>query len=193
MSIESMMTTNYLALCHPLLLLPSVFPSISVFSKESALASDSQSIGASALASVLPMNIQGWFPLGLTYLFFLQSKGLSRVFSSTTFQEHQFFGAQPALWSNSHICTWLLKKNIALNIWTFVGKVMSLLFNTQSRFVIAFLPRSKCLLTSWLQSPPTVILELRKIVCHCFHCFPIYLPWSDGNGCHDLSFLNLEF
>ena len=84
-------------------------------------------------------------------------------------------------------------KTIALTIQTFVGKVMSLLLNMLSRFVIAFLPRSKCLLISWLRSPSAVILEPKKIVCHCFHCFPIYLPWSDGTGYHDLSFLNVEF
>ena len=71
--------------------------------------SDGQSIGASASASVLPMNIQGWFPLELTGWISLQSKGLSRAFSNTTVQKHQFFGAQ-ASWSNSHICTWLLEK-----------------------------------------------------------------------------------
>ena len=84
-------------------------------------------------------------------------------------------------------------KTIALTRWTFVGKVMSLLFNTLSRFVIVFLPRSKHFLVSWLQSPSTVILEPKKIVCHCLHCFPIYLPWSNETGCHDLSFLNVEF
>ena len=67
-------------------------------------------------------------------------------------------------------------KSIALTIWTFVGKVMSLLFNMLSKFVIAFLPRSKCLLTSWLHSPSAMILELEKIVSHCFHSFFIYLP-----------------
>ena len=72
--------------------------------------SGGQSIGVSALASVLPMNIQDWFPLGLTGLIFLLSKGLTRVFSNTTVQKHQFFGAQPSLWSNSHIHTWLLDK-----------------------------------------------------------------------------------
>ena len=70
--------------------------------------SGSQSVGASA--SVLPMNIQGWFPLGLTGLISLQSKGLSRVFSSTTVLQHHFCGAQPSLWANSQICTWLLEK-----------------------------------------------------------------------------------
>ena len=73
-------------------------------------ASSSQIIVPSASASVLPMNIQSWFPLRLTGLISLQSKGLSRIFSNTTVQKHQFFGAQPSLWSNSHICTWLLEK-----------------------------------------------------------------------------------
>ena len=73
-------------------------------------ASGGQSIGASVSASVLPMNIQGWFPLGLTGLISMLSKGLSRVFFSTTIWKHQFFGAQPSLWSSSHIGTWLLEK-----------------------------------------------------------------------------------
>ena len=80
-----------------------------------------------------------------------------------------------------------------LTIQTFVDKVMSLHFNMLSRFVIAFLPRSKHLLILWLQSLSPVILEPKKIVCHCFHCFRIYLPWSDGTECHDLRFLNVEF
>ena len=83
-------------------------------------------------------------------------------------------------------------KTIALTKQIFVGKVISLLFNMLSRFVITFLLRSKHLLISWLQSPSAVILEPPKIVCHCFHCFPIYFPWSDGTGCHDLHFLNVE-
>ena len=84
-------------------------------------------------------------------------------------------------------------KTIALTIQTFIYKVMSLLYNTLSRFVIAFLPRSKRLLILWLQSPATVILDPKKIKSHCFHCFPIYLPWSVGTRCHDLSFLNVQF
>ena len=83
-------------------------------------------------------------------------------------------------------------KTIALTGWNFVGKVMSLLFNMPSRLIITFLPRSKCLLISWLQSPSAVILEPRKIKSANFHCFPIYLPWSDGTRCHDLSFLNVK-
>ena len=84
-------------------------------------------------------------------------------------------------------------KTIALTIWTFVSKIMSLLFNMLSRLVIAFLPGSKYLLISCLQSLSAVILEPKKIVCHCYHCFPICLPSSDGTGCYDLSFLNAEF
>ena len=84
-------------------------------------------------------------------------------------------------------------KTMALTRWTFVSKVMSLLFNMLSRLIIAFLPMSKCLLISWLQSPSAVILEPpQKKVSHCFQCFPICLPWSDGTRCHDLSFLNVE-
>ena len=84
-------------------------------------------------------------------------------------------------------------KTIALTRQIFVGKVMSLLFNMLSRLIITFLPRSKRLLISWLQSPSAVILEPKRIVCHCFHCLPIYLPWGDGTRCHDLSLLNAEF
>ena len=109
MSIVSVIPSNHLILCRPLLLLPSIFPSIRVFSSESDLCIRGQSIGASA--SALPMNSQSWFPVGLTGLISWQSKGLSRVFSNTTVQKHQFFGTQPSLWSNSHICTWLLEKN----------------------------------------------------------------------------------
>ena len=83
-------------------------------------------------------------------------------------------------------------KTIALTRWTFVGKVMSMLFNMLSRLVIAFLLRSKCLLISWLQLQSAVILEPQNKVSHCFQYFPIYLPWSDGTRCHDLSFLNVE-
>ena len=95
MSIESVMPSNHLILCHPLLRPPSIFSSIRVFANEVfSPASGGQSIGASA--PVLLMNIQGWFCLGLTVLISLQSKGLSRVFSNITVQKHQFFGTQPS-------------------------------------------------------------------------------------------------
>ena len=105
------------------------FPASESFQMSQFFASGGQSIGASALASVLPMNIQGWFPLGWTGWISLQSKGFSRVFSNTTVQKHQFFGAQLSLWSNSHYPYMIPGKTIGLTIWTFVSKVMSLLFN----------------------------------------------------------------
>ena len=111
----------------------------------------------------LPKKSQGWSPSEWTSWIILQSKGLSRVFSTTTVQKHQFFGTQLSSQSNSHIHIWLLEKPIALTRWTFVGKVMSLLFNMLSRLIIAFLPRSKCLLISWLQSPSAMILQPKEI------------------------------
>ena len=131
-------------------------------------ASGGQSIGVLASASVLPMNIQDLFPLGLTGLISLESQGLSRVFSNTTIQKHQFFGAV-FFTSNCFLYIQLSHpyittgKAIALTRWTFVSKVMSLLFNMLSSVVIAYLPRGKHLLISWLQSPSAVILESKKI------------------------------
>ena len=90
---------------------PQSFLPLGSFPVSWLFSSGGQSIGVSASASIFPMNIQYWFPLGLTSLISLQSKGLSRVFSSTTVWKHQFFSAQPSLWSNSHICTWLLEKS----------------------------------------------------------------------------------
>ena len=129
------------------------------------------------------INIQNWFPLGLTDLISLLSKGLSRVFSSTSVQKHQFLHQRDSGFfmvqlTHPYMTT---GKIIALSRWTFVSKVMSLLFTMLSRFVTAFLSRSKHLLISWLQSPSAVILEPQKTICHYFHCFPIYLPWSDGS------------
>ena len=106
-SIESVMLSNHLILCCPLLL-PSIFPSIRVCSWLSL--SGGQSIGASALVTVPPVNIHSWFPLGFTGLISVQSKGLSKVFSSTTIWKHQFFSTQLCLCSNSDIHTWLLGK-----------------------------------------------------------------------------------
>ena len=125
-------------------------------------ASGGQSIGVSASASVLPMNIEDLFPLGLTGWISLLSKGFSRVFFNTTVQKHQVFGTQLSLYSNSHPYM-TTGKTIALTRRTFVGKVMSLLLNMLSRLVITFLPLTKHLLISWLQSPSAVILEPKKI------------------------------
>ena len=155
MSIESLMPSNHLLLCCPLLLLPSIFPCIRVFPRSfSAFHIRLQSIGTST--SVIPINIQDWFALGLTSLISLLSKELSKFLSSTQFESIHFFMIQ---FSHLYMTT---KKTIALTIWTFVDKVMSLLFNMLYRFVITFLPRRKCLLILWLKSLSAVILEPRK-------------------------------
>ena len=108
MPTESVIPTNYLVLCHPLLLLPSIFSNIRFFSNKLAFCIRWPSIGASA--SALPMNIQDWFPLQLTDLISLLSKGFSRVFSNTTVPKQQFFDTQLSLQSNSHIHAWLPEK-----------------------------------------------------------------------------------
>ena len=159
----------------------------------------SQSTGVSALASFLSKNTQGRFSLGLTFfridwLDLLAFQGMLK----SLLQHHS--SKASILWHSAFFIVQLSHpymttgKTIALTEWTFVSKVMSLLFNVLSRFVIAFLPRSRCLLISWLQSPYAVILEPKKVksvtVCNFS---PIYLPWSDGTRCHDLCFLNVEF
>ena len=123
---------------------PQSFPASGSFPMRQPFTSNGHSIRASVSAPGLPMNIQSWLPLGLTSLISLTSKGLSRVFSSTTVWKHEFFSSWSSLESKSHIHTWLLEK--PLTLWTFVSIVMSLLFNTLSRFVITFLLRNKCLL-----------------------------------------------
>ena len=168
------------------------FPDSGSFQMRQLFASGNRSTGVSALTQVFTRNIQDWFPLGWTDWISLLSKGLSRVFSNTTVQKHQFFSTQLSLSSNSPIHT-TSGKTIVLTRWTFTGKVMSLLFNKLSSLVIGFLPRSKHLLISWLQSPSAVILEPTKLSLSLFPLFPIYLPWSDVTRCHDLSFLNVEF
>ena len=110
MSIQSVMSSKHLIFYLSLLLPSIIFPSFRVFCNESALCISGQGTGASSSASVFPMNSQGWFPLRLTGWMSLQSKGLSKVFSNTTVQKHQFFGTQPSLWSSSHSHTWLLEK-----------------------------------------------------------------------------------
>ena len=116
-SIESVMPSNHLILCRPLLLPPSIFPSIRVFQMSQLFKSGGQNIGISTSTSVLPMNIQDWSPLGWTGWISLLSKGLSRVFSNTTVQKHQFFGTQLSLQSNSHIHTRLLEKWTRTDKW----------------------------------------------------------------------------
>ena len=152
MPVELVMPSNHVILCCPLLLLPSILPSIKVFPVSQFFTSGDHSSKASILRH------SAFFIVQLSHPYMTPGQ------------------------------------TIALTRRTFVGKVMmSPLFKVLSRLIIAFLPRSKHLLISWLQSPLAVILEPKKIVCHYFHCFPIYLPWSDGTRYHDLSFLNVEF
>ena len=139
MSIESVMSSNHLILCHPLLLLPSIFPNIRVFSNESALQIRWPKYWSFSFIINPSNEYSKLISLGLTGLISLQSKGLSRVFSNNTVQKHQFFGAEPSAWSNSYIHN-DLQKTIALTKQTFASKVMSLFFNMLYRFVIAFLP-----------------------------------------------------
>ena len=175
--IESVMPSNYLILCRPLLRLPSIFPSIRVFSNESVFHirwpkywSFSFSVSPSNEYSGLIFFRMGWLDLLAvqgTLKSFLRHHGSKALI----LQLSAFFIVQL---SHPYITT---RKTIALTRWKFVGKIMSLVFTMLSRLVTAFLPRSKHLLISWLQSPSAVILEPKKyIVCHCFHCFPIYFP-----------------
>ena len=193
MSIELVMLSNHLNLwCH-LLLLPSIFPSIRVFFSELALCirwpkywSFSCSISPSNEYSGLIAFRIDWFDL-------LAVQETLKSLLQHPNSKHQFFNVQSCLWSNSHIHTWLLKKN-SFAIWTFVGKVMSLYFNTLSRFVIAFLPRKQA--SSNFMAAVTICSHLgdqEKKICHCFYFFSFNLPWSDWTGCHDLSFRKAEF
>ena len=152
------MPSNHLILCCPLLLPPSIFPSIRVFSSESALHIRWPKYWSFSFSISLSSEYSGLISFGIDWLVSLQSRGLSRVFSNTTVQKHQFFSAQLFLYlqSNSHPYM-TTGKIIALTRWTFVSKMMSLHFNMLPRFVIAFLLRSKRFIISWLKSPSAVI------------------------------------
>ena len=189
MSIESVMPSNQLILCCPLLLPSSIFPSIRVFPNESVLRirwpkywSVSFSISPSNEYSRLISFRMDWLDLlavqeTLKSLLQHNSWKASILRHSAVFIVHL---------SHPYMTT---GKTIALTKQTNVGKVMSLLFNMLSRLVITLIPRSKCLLISWLQSPSAVIWSPKNKVSHCF---PIYFPWTDGTRCHDLHFLNTE-
>ena len=145
------------------------------------LTSGGQSIGVSASTSVLPMNIQNWFPLGWTK--WVWTPWVQGTLKSLL--QHQISKAS-ILWCSTFFVVQLSHpymttgKTIILTRQTFVNKVLSLLLNMLSRFVITFVQKSKHLLMSWIQSPFAVILEPMKMKCHCFCCFPIYLLWSWG-------------
>ena len=184
------MPSSHLIFCCPLLLLPPILPSIRVFSNESTFCMRWSKYWSFSF-NISPSNEHpGLICFRMDLLDPLAVQGtlnsLLQHHSSKTsvLQCSAFFTVQL---SQPYMTT---EKTIALTKWTFVGKVMSLLLNMLFRFVITFLPRSKCLLISWLQSPSAVILEppQNKV----WHCFPIYFPWNDGTRCHDLSFLNVE-
>ena len=192
MSIELVMPSNHLILCWPLLLLPSIFPSTKLFSKESVLRIRWPKYWSFSFSISSYSEYSGLISVRIDWFDFLAVQGALK----SLLQHHSskasilwcsaFFIVQP---SHPYMTT---GKTIALTRWTFISKVMSLLFNMLSRFVIVFLSRSKCPLTSWLQSPSAVILEPKKIksvsvsivspsICH------------DGARCHNLHFLNVEF
>ena len=174
-SVESVMQSNHLILGHPLLLLPSIFSSIRVFSNESFCIRWPKYWSFNI--NISPSNEHpGLISFGMDWLDLLAIQGtlkslLQHHSSKASIQHSALFMVQL---SHPYMTT---GKTIALTRWTFVDKVMSLIFNMLSRFVITLLPRSKRLLISWLQSPSAVILERpQNKVCHRFHCFPNYLP-----------------
>ena len=171
------MPSNHLDLCRPLLLPPSILPSIRVFSNESVLCIRWPKYWSFSF-SISPSNVySGLIPFRIDWLDLLSVQGTHKSLlqhhsvKASILQRSAFFMVQL---SHPYMIT---GKIIALTIQTFVSKVMSLLFNKLSRFVTAFLPRSKGLLMSWLHPPSAVMLEPKRIkVCHCLQCFPIYLP-----------------
>ena len=192
MAIEFVMPSNHLILCRPLLLPPSIFPSIRVFSEELVLCIRWPKYWSFSF-SISPSNeLSGLISFKMDWLDLLAVQGtlksvLQHHSSKASIQCSAFYMVQL---SHPYMTT---GKTITLTRWTFVGKVMSLLFNTLSRFVTAFLPRSKC-----FNFMPAVTIcsdfgAQENKVCHCLHCFPIYLPWSDGTRYHDLHCLNVEF
>ena len=188
------MPSSHLILCCPLLLLPPIPPSIRVFFNESTLRMRWPKYWSFSFSIIPSKEIPGLISFRMDWLDLLAIQGTVK----SLLQYHSskasilwcsvFFMVQLSL---PHMTT---GKTIALTRRSFVSKVMSPVFNMLSTFITAFLPRSKRLLISWLKSPSAVILEPKKNeVCHCFHCLPIYLPWSDRTKWHDLSFLNIEF
>ena len=192
MSIESVMPSIHLILCLPLILLLSIFPINRVFSNESALHIRWPKYWSFSFNTSPSNEHPGLISFRMDWLDLLAVQGTLSLLQhhsskARIFHHSAFFIVQL---SHAYMTT---GKTIALTSRTFFDKVMSLLFNMLSRLVITFLPRHKRLLISWLQSPSAVIFGAQKNkVSHCLHCFPIYLPWSDGTRCHDVSFLNVE-
>ena len=185
------MPSSRLILCRPLLLLPPITPSIRVFSNESILRMRWPKYWSFSFSVSLSIDSLGLISVKIDWFDLLEVQGTLK----SLLQCHSSKASILRCWAFfmvqlSHPCM-TTGKTTALTRWNFVGKVMSLIFSMMSRLVITFLTRNKHLLISWLQSPSAVILEPpQNKVCHCF---PIYLPWSDGTGCYDLIFLNVEF
>ena len=171
---------------------PQSFPASGFFPMSQLFTSGGQSNVASFSASVLPMNNQDWFPSWLMGLISLLFQGLSGIFSSTSAWKHQFFGS-PLLYGPTLTFIHDYWKNHSFDYMDFCWQSDVSVSNTLSRFVIAFLQRSKCLLVLWLESLSAVILEPKKMKPDSFPFFPVCLQWSDGTGCHDVGFLNVEF
>ena len=186
MSTELVMPSNHLTLCHPLL--PSIFPNIRVFSNESALHIRWPKYRSFSFSIILSNEYSGLTSFTIDYFHLLAVQEILKSIlqhhslEASILRHSTFF---PVQLSHAYMIT---GKIIAFTIRTFVGKVMSLLFNMLSRLVRAFPPRTNFLLILWLQSLSAVILEPKNIKSASFHFFPFYLLWSDGTRCHDLSF-----
>ena len=190
--------------CHPIISSSVVpfssclqpFPASGSFEMSQFFASGGQSAGfnirSSASISVLPINIQDWFPLGWIGLDLFAVQGTLK----SLLQYHS--SKASILWHSAFLIVQLSHpymttgKTIALDRWMFIGKIMSLLFKMLYRLVLTFLPWSKHLNFMVAITICSDSGVPKSKICHCFHCLPIYLPWSDGNWCHDLSFLNVE-
>ena len=175
----------------PLLILPLIFPSIRIFSNESTLLIRWPKYWSFSFSINLSNEFSGLISFRIDWFDLLIVQGTLE--SSPTPQFKSINSLVLSFLYSPTLTSMTTGKTIALTRQTFVGKVRSLLLNMLSRLHITLLPRSKRLLISWLQSPSAVILEPpQNKVWHCFHCFPIYFPWSDGTRWHDLRFLNVE-
>ena len=179
MSITLVMPSNYLILCHPLLLLPSIFPSIRVFSNKSVLHIKWPKYWSFSFSMSPSNEHSGLISFRMDWLDLLAVEGTFKCLLQHRSSKASILSCSAFFMVQLLYPYMTTGKTRALTIWIFIGKAMSLLFNMLSRLVIAFLPRSKRLLISWLQSPSAVIFEPKKIkslTLFCFHCFPIYLP-----------------
>ena len=194
MSIELVMPSSHLILCRPLLLLTSMFPSITVFSNKSVLHIRWPKYWSFSF-NISPFNEHsGLISFRMDWLIIFAVQGTLK----SLFQHHS--AKASILWCSAFFIVQLSHpymttgKIIALTRWTFVDKVMSLLFNMLSRLIINFSPKERVSFN--FLATVTICSDFgapKNKVSHCFHCFPIYFPWSDGTRCHDLSFLNVEF